>query len=297
MRENALSSKLAKEAAVRTLVDAKASCPPNGWKLVTLSWGQEPNKYSYSYDELVNEARKNGYIYEVQRNLDKSDSVFGGSIYDMGTPNWQMKVKKEYAGFSKEIQGPCRTALVEQDLTDDVIRCREEVCEYSDQYDFRMLCRSFRGYLSASVSIVDAFINRHILLAKHQGFSSPEFERLKTTTKMEDKVRLWFSCCSSDDPDVFFNSSNWCHFQELRKKRNEILHAVDPYGLYAITEIQSFLNKVRTGIGELLLKMRIAQKKPTLGFIERLRTARLVDFNQITFRADDDHQVTVFKAQ
>jgi hypothetical protein len=297
MRDNALSFKLAKEVAIRTLIDAKATCPPNGWEHVTISWGQEPNKYSYSYNQLVNEAREKGYIHELQRNLDKSDSIFGGSIYDTGTPNWQFKVKKEYAGFSKEIQGPCRTALVEQDLTDDIIRCREEACEYSNQYDFRMLCRSFRGYLSASVSIVDAFINRHILLAEHEGFSSPEFEQLKTTKKMEDRVRLWFATCSNDDPEQFFNSASWCHFQELRKKRNEILHAIDPYGLYAIQEIQTYLNKVRTGVGELLLMMRIAHKKPTLGFIERLRTARLVDFNQITFRADEKHQIKVIQAQ
>ena len=77
---------------------------------------------------------------------------------------------------------------------------------HSNEYDFRLTTRYFRAYLSACVSLLDAFINRHILVAKHEGFSSPEFSRLQTETNLEEKVRLWWAVCSEADPAPFFQS-------------------------------------------------------------------------------------------
>jgi hypothetical protein len=110
---------------------------------------------------------------------------------------------------------------------------------------------------------------------------------------MEEKVRLWWAVCSDDDPAPFFRSAMWCHFQELRTKRNEILHAVEPISIYGLKDIQVFLNKVQTGVGELLLLLRQAHKKPTLGFIEQLRTAPKVDFHRVRFRAEGEHEIKV----
>jgi hypothetical protein len=141
------------------------------------------------------------------------------------------------------------------------------------------------------VSLLDAFINRHILLAQYEGFSTPDFERLKSETKLEEKVRLWWVVCSESDPAPFFQSAEWCHFQEIRKKRNEVLHALDPISVYSLKEIQLYLNKVQTGVGGLLLRLRQAHLKSTLGFVERLRTAPLVDFMEIRFKSDGVHKV------
>ena len=54
-----------------------------------------------------------------------------------------------------------------------------------------------------------------------------------------------------------------------------------------------YLNKVQTGVGELLLLLRKAHLKPTLGFVERLRTAPKVDYHRICFRADGEHKIKV----
>lgn len=284
-----LSRELAHKAVVRTLIACGVECPKAGWHSVVVNWNDKSSAPS-RFADLVNEARGMGIVKRLQDYLDQKDTVFGGTIRDISTPNWQMKIRAELAGFSKEANGPCRTSQVEIDLTDDILHFRQAACDGSNQHDFRVTCRAFRSYLSACTSLIDAFINRHILLAKHDGFQSEAFDKLKVVTKLEDRVQLWFEVCSSKDPSSFFRSKEWCHFQEIRKSRNEILHATEPIGVYSIQEIQLALNKVRTGIGGLLLHMRSAHEKPTLGFIERLRTAPLVDFVKIQF-VKDGHRI------
>ena len=230
-------------------------------------------------------------VVRIQRYLDKSDSVFGGMIDEISVANYQMSVNTAYAGWEKQVTGPCRTSSVVMDLTEDILEYRACICKYSNEHNFRICCRYYRAYLSACLSLVDAFINRHILVAEHDGFSSPEFDRLKRTTSLEDRVCLLLQVCSEDGPSQVLQSIPWCHFQEIRKHRNEIIHAINPVFAYSLKEMWQVLNKVRTGIDELLLLLRHAHKKPTLLFIEQLRSAPTVNFQQIRFRADGNHVV------
>lgn len=291
MHKYHLSRALARETVIRTLEEAGVSCPAQGWDSLSLTWKDDEGQGQVRLRELIEEARQKGVVRRLQRYLDGKDSIFGTNMDEIATSNWNLKLGSTYAGFSREIEGPCRCAKVELDLTMDILHYRSETCCFSDQHDFRLLSRAFRSYLSTCVSIIDAFINRHVLIAEHEGFTSPEFEELKVTTNTEKRVRLWFAFCCGDDPSSFFASTEWCHFQELRKKRNDILHALDPFGMYSLREIHVFLNKVRTGVGGLLWQMRKAHKKPTLGFIERLRTAPVIDLMRITFRADGNHLI------
>ena len=288
-----LSKNAARNAVIAVLERCDTPCPRDGWDSLRLQWKQEKPSLTVSFQQLVDEARQTGIVKRLQDYLDKRDPVFGGTHEEMATPNFQFKWKTEYAGWKREVQGPCRTACVERELTDDILDYRRQACDHSNEYDFRLTARYFRAYLSACVSILDAFINRHILLAKYENFTSPEFEELKAERRMEEKMRLWCSVCSVDDPSSLYSSKPWCHFQELREKRNMILHAVDPISTYSVKEMQVFLNKVQTGIGKLLLLLRKAHKKPALGFIERLRTAPKVQFHQIRFKGDGNHRIKV----
>jgi hypothetical protein len=290
MQEYHLSEAKARQEVIRELQACGQQEPASGWKSFELTWNDSPSE-PVKFSELVAEARKNGIVARLQRYLDQTDAIFGGMIDDMMTPNWQLTISREWAGFKGEAQGPCRAGFSERDLIEDILYYRSEACARSNEYDFRATCRYFRAYLFACVSVVDAFINRHILLAHHEGFTSPEFERLKESTKPEERIRLWFVVCSTDDPGPFFESKEWCHFQEIRSKRNEVIHSVVPIGMYALREIQEYLNKVRSGVGGLLAKMRSAHGKPVLGFIQQLCTAPLVDFHQITFRAEGQHRI------
>ena len=285
-----LSRAKARKEVIRILSALGQKEPDSGWESISIDW---PNNQTTcrTFVELVQEARLTGTVRQIQDLLDKGDAVFGHSVPDLVTPNFQLFVETTFAGKHYKVQGPSRSAFSELDLTEDVLYYRSKACEFSSEYDFRATCRYYRAYLFACTSIVDAFVNRHILLAEHDGFSTPEFEKLKTATKVEDRMRLWSAVCSSHDTAPFFASEEWCHFQGLRKNRNEVIHAVEPIGVYALRDIQSDLNKVRTGVGGLLLLMRKAHEKPTLGFIERLRTAPLVDFSQIRFKAGGRHKI------
>jgi hypothetical protein len=139
------------------------------------------------------------------------------------------------------------------------------------------------------MSLVDAFINRHILLASHEGFDSAAFTRLKTARGMEERVECWLQTCSEKMTlkDIA-KRKEWCHFQELRQVRNALLHATSPFSVYSIKEIGKRLNYVRAGIGNLLLLLRTIHNKPSLMFIDRLRTAPEVQFHSITLRAGND---------
>lgn len=292
MHKYHMSRAVARQAVILSLQAAGVKEPTEGWDTLQITWNENEGTGPSSFPELIAEARAFGIVKPLQRYLDKADSIFGSTMDEIATPNWQMKLGTTYAGFSKEVEGPCRCAQVERDLTQDILHYRQEICDFSDQHDFRLLSRAFRSYLLACVSLIDAFINRHVLIAEYDGFKSPEFEELKVATNTERRVRLWFEVCSDDDPSPFFASPEWCHFQELRKKRNEIVHALDPFGMYSLREVQLFVNKVRTGVGGVLWLMRRAHKKPTLGFIERLRTAPVVDLMKIIFKADGNHEIT-----
>jgi len=291
MNKYHLSRDKARNAVIRCLGECGIDRRPDDWDSLTVTWNDDEAKSVFRFRDLVDEARLYGVVPRFQRRLDSKDPIFGGTIQEMATPNWQFTWKTSYAGFEKKAQGPFRSACVEQELTEDILEFRRLACEHSAEYDFRLTCRYFRAYLSACVSILDAFINRHVLLAKHEKFDSPEFRALQASKNLEERVRHWFTMCSEDDPTTFFGSTAWCHFQELREKRNELMHGVEPIVVYSVRDMHAYLNKVRTGVGELLLQMRTAHSKPTVGFIERLRTAPLVDFNTITFRANEPHKV------
>lgn len=293
---------LSAEKARQAVIDTCTRCgmePANGnWDKTTVNWEKTDPPFSMEFPEMVKEARRTGIVRLLQRHLDTKDGVFGGgNIEDLCTPNFQMTLTADIGGFKGEVQGPCRTSLVEKDLTDDILFYRRLVCQHSNEYDFELSARYYRNYLSACTSIVDAFVNRHILIASSQGFTSPEFEQLRNATKVETRLELWWRVCVDSDPSPLFKSVQWNHFHELRTKRNEILHAVDPIGLYSIPRMQEFLNKVRTGVGGLMLLMRKAHNKPSLGFIERLRTAPRVEYHQIHLHVDGDRCVRVHRGQ
>ncbi|HUE70846.1 MAG TPA: hypothetical protein VMP01_08140 [Pirellulaceae bacterium] len=289
------SAAKAREAVIGLFHHLGQQRPKGGWDTSTFTLARDGKSiFSMSFPDMVKEARHKGVVVALQRILDRQDGVFGGiGVFEFATANYQVKHGTEFAGFKAEVQGPCRVSLVEEDLTEDILHYRRLACNHSSDYNFRLTARYFRNYLSACTSIIDAFVNRHILVAKADGFTSPELDELERTTKVEKRLELWWNICCNSDPSPLFKSVHWCRFQEIRQKRNALLHALDPFGIYSLPEIQQYMNKVRSGIGELLLLLRAAHKKPTLGFIERLRTAPKVAYQQIHLRQDGDRVVRV----
>lgn len=237
------------------------------------------------YFELVRQVREHGVCYFLQHDLDEGDNIFGGQ-YVMTTPNWQIKINTEWAGYSKEFQGPFRNNPSEIDLSGDIEFYKDETCIESNDQDFNMCSRNYRGYLFSSIALVDAYINKHILIHSYHGLASEEFMKLKDLRNIEEKIELFVEifCCfpfSELKKSIF-----WDHFKRLKNLRNEVVHSVHPFLGIEIKEMAFNLNLSINGIGGLLRKLQEGQKRFSLAFIEQIRTSPAIHYNQITLKGD-----------
>lgn len=282
-----LSREAGRQQVLDTLARVTTSVPTNvDWHKGFVELARGDKKKRLDFADMEREARTTGVVEFIQKLLDDGDSIFGGT-FEMATPNFQMKIKTEYAGWTKEVQGPCRIGLVVNDLMEDILYYRQQVCQASADYSFREVARHYRAFLMACISLFDAFINRHILLAAHEKFDSPAFTRLKESRKVEDRMEAWFETCTDKTMKDLIRRKEWSDFQAIRQERNAILHVVDPFSVYRIREIATVLNYVRSGIGDFLKLLRSFHQKPTLLFIERLRTAPKVEFHSLRLTTGD----------
>lgn len=270
--------------------------PKQSWGEVSLTITRNGSSEVVKFHQLVRKARLSGIALEgLQEDIDNRDPVFGGS-FSLATPNYQMEITTSFAGYERKLKGPCRSAPVEQELAEDILFFRKQVCENSNSNDFLLTCRYYRAYIFSAISLVDAFINRHILWARFNGVDSPEFQQLTEEFKLENKIELWLKVFPGKELSVINKTKEWNHFKLLKEERNMITHAVEPFYGHEMSEVSNYLNYVRTGIGGLLSLLRRVQNLDTLGFIEKLRTAPKVTYEETTLRADgnlSENSVTV----
>jgi hypothetical protein len=285
-----LFRKEAEEAVINALKQCGYHKPSKkSWGEIDLIITENEQPTQVKFYQLVQKARLSGIALEGwQRQIDNNDKVFGG-FFSIATPNHQLEITNSYAGYSKNLKGPCRSSPVEQELADDILFYRQQACHYSNSTDFSLTCRYYRAYVLSCISLIDAFINRHILLLKFIGFCSEDFQKLEGAFNLEDKIDLWMKIHATRDLSAIKKTKEWNHFKVLKEERNMLTHAVEPFYGHQISEVANYLNYVRTGIGGLLRLLRNMQRLSSLGFIERLRTAPKISYNRITLRADENH--------
>src|SRR5690606_25199829 len=167
------------------------------------------------YFELVKQVREHGVCDFFQNDLDERDYIFGGQFVMM-TPNWQIKIKTEWAGYSKELQGPFRSNPSEIDLSNDIEFYKEETCVESDEHDFNMCSRNYRGYLFSSIALIDSYINKHILIHTYEGLKSEKFNQLKISKNIEEKIELFVELFCYFPFSELKQSISWDHFKKLK---------------------------------------------------------------------------------
>jgi hypothetical protein len=256
---------------------------------ITISNNKNGQTEKFKFHQLVTQARLSGIALEIlQRQRDNEDPFFGGS-FSLATPNHQLEIAVSFAGTEKKLKGPCRIAPVEQELAEDILFYKQQVCQYSNSDDFSLSCRYYRSYIFSCISLVESFINRHILIFRTQGIDSTEFQALEKTLKLEDKIDLWLKIFSNRSLSAINGTKEWNDFKLLQRERNMLTHAVEPFYGHQIKEIADYLNFSRTGIGGLLNLLRITQNLKSLGFIERLRTAPKIKYEQVTLKAENEN--------
>lgn len=291
INEKAISEKKAKENVDEILLLFGFNPP-----LLRAEWSKKKYKFNFGteikelrYLDLILEARKFGVIYSVQEYIDKADNIFGGT-FGISTPNHQLPLTTMFAGYTKTLQSPSRTVPIEQELANDILFYREETCIESEFYDFEMCCRNYRAYLFASISLIDAFINKHILIYNNIGLSNLDFKVLKENRNTDERIELLVKISSDESNILTLHQSNaWSDYKKLKDLRNNIVHSLEPFFGHSIPELADNLNLIRSGVGELLKIILKFQGKSSLGFVEKLRNAPEVFYNQITMRADGNH--------
>lgn len=256
-------------------------------QLIIRNQGSE-NEETKKYFELVQQVRVNGICGFIQTDLDRTDIVFGGT-FGLSTPNWQMKLTTEWAGYRKELKGPCRNIPSEIDISEDIEFYKEETCLESSNHDFDMCCRNYRGYLFSTIALIDSYINRHIVLFDFNGLKSTKFIELKDSKNTEHRIELFVDLFCSFTFAELKQTKAWDDFKKLKNLRNEIVHSLNPYMGIEIEEMAANLNLSIHGVGSLLKQLQDGQGRFSLGFIERVRTSPVIHYNQVTLRADGQH--------
>jgi hypothetical protein len=279
----------AKRLVTETLLSNGVKSPKGGWERASFKIGPPDKQEIKTFKELVSIARKHGIVAHIQNNIDRSDKIFGGT-FGISTPTMAFgTITSIYAGFSRTLKPPMTDQPVEIQISEDIMFYRKEACLFSNEYDFTFCTRYYRAYLTSCIALVDAFINRHILLYRFRGYKSDKFKALEKTSRLEDRLDLFLQIDTEHNLTTINGGAEWIHFKNLRKLRNEMTHINTPSLGYSITEFAEHFNYVKKGVGGLLKLIRQLQGRPTLGFIEKLRTAPIIYFNEITHKGDGNH--------
>jgi hypothetical protein len=138
--------------------------------------------------------------------------------------------------------------------------------------------RHYRGYLLSSCALVEAFLNRSIIIELDKGTKSPELEELKKPCRVERKFELWLRQFCGEELSAVNAGAEWSQYQELVQKRNSLVHAADTMLAIGLKEVTRQLNLVRRGVGGLISQLRKLQGLSPVAFAERLETAPEAQF-------------------
>jgi hypothetical protein len=279
---NAISEKKAEKNVNEPLIKSQ-------WQTKKYGFTFGPDYKEFSYLDFILSSKKTGVISQIQNNIDYSDDIFGGT-FGLSTPNFQIPITTTFAGFSKTLESPSISTPIEDALADDILFYREETCIESNNYDFEMTCRNYRAYLFTSISLIDAFINKHILIYDYRGLKSSDFDALKSSRITDERIELLVKISSSSSNiEVLHSSIAWNDYKKLKGLRNNVVHSLEPFFGHSIPEFALHLNLIRTGVGELLKMILEFQDKVSLGFIEKLRNAPEVFYHKVTLKGDGKH--------
>jgi hypothetical protein len=240
---------------------------------------QVPDKepFERTFDEMRREARETGTVWNLHPFVYGSDAYFPMTL-GISTNGAGLKIKSEYAGHVAEFAGPMRVIAIEDELSDDILWYRREACEASASTSFARCTRYYRAYILVCTSMVEAFMNRPVLLLGHFRKKVDIIEKLHRPLPFEERIELWIHAFCGNGINNLKQSTAWGHFQELREERNKLVHATRPQLGVEIRALERGLNLVREGVGGFMRKLRAMQKLPTTPFIERLESAPLVTF-------------------
>lgn len=183
---------------------------------------------------------------------------------------------------SAKLRGPARVHTIEDEFANDILEHRRGVAVNSsfEQDAFRASAMHFRAYVLTSCALVEAFLNRAVLVAASEPSPSVEIEELLRPCAMERRFELWLQefCKAPLSALRHDHQSKWSSYQALRKLRNELVHPSEVWVGFHLKQGATQLNLVREGVGGVINVMRRLQKLGPLAYAERLETAPRAEY-------------------
>ncbi|MBI2394545.1 MAG: hypothetical protein HYV09_33555 [Deltaproteobacteria bacterium] len=182
------------------------------------------------------------------------------------------------------LEGPgCATYAVVSEIAKDVLHYRAEA-ERSSSTPFWECFRAVRSYLSACISLVDAFLNRlawYVLQERSAALSPAELKTLNEfrRKKLHEKVDALFPIANGRAfPRA--TSAGWASFDRLKGWRNSYIHVNEPGFAFEVESAVAWLNECRVGVGGLLHEMNAhlgVHPHPSVLAVKHAPLARFVE--------------------
>jgi len=168
------------------------------------------------------------------------------------------------------------------ELLDDILFYRGTVAQSSHPGEmFRPAFRAFRAYLAASISAIDATLNRLAWFALNDATSPAPSNVVKLlsrkTASLDEKLQKWLPLLTGGGA-IPQNNIEWRHYQDLKRTRNSMIHVNDPEFLFSPRDAADALNLCRHGVGGLLRQISELLKRHPPPAVLRVARAPLARF-------------------
>jgi len=247
---------------------------------------QLPNGHQLDAIELVEACRQVGAPGGLQEFIDTQDSLFGG-VRLLATNSEAMSGDIVFANETFRFAGPGIVQHPTVALTEDLLEFRRQICAASERsdIDWSEIGRGYRGLILEASALFEVFMNRHLIAARSVG---------EDVSGLEDRVPFgeasdrWFEHFCPVGRDAIKAGKEWAHHQELRQLRDDMIHGNRAESAITLRTLPESLNRVTTGVGDLMCLVRKHQGRPKLGFMLRLANAPRATFNSYRARIARD---------
>ncbi|NOV28493.1 hypothetical protein [Methylomonas sp. ZR1] len=235
--------------------------------------------YKINLPKEVDIVRKSGKADVLQRLFDSKDpflNMFPGMSVATTAPGLKINITSSYGSHSVSVNAPGFIEAPEISFSDDISFYRKEAVVMFNQDDIPGFARAYRAYLLSCISLLDCVIHRYAFHIKALIPSTHDYANTKVLDSIcsfDEKLEAWMTTFAAHKIDEYKKSKYWSKFIELKTKRNEIVHSVNPHIGYDIKDSVKYLNYVQDGVGGFLAELRkYAGQSENIGFIRQVKT-------------------------
>ncbi|AEG02371.1 hypothetical protein [Methylomonas methanica] len=245
----------------------------------TIRFNSSDKIIEINFPKEIDYVRKNGRAFVLQIMADSNDHYLNmshGISVSSNARCGKIKLESNYGSHSVVVGSHSLIQAPEISFSDDISFYRKQAVIKFNENDLPGFARAYRGYLQSCVSLLDCFVHRYTFHIKSMIPSMKEYENtevLDSKCSLEERLDAWVYTFATHKMDEYKNSKYRSKFIELKTKRNEIVHAIQPHIAYDIKESVKYLNYVQDGVGGFMAELRkYSGFSENVGFIRHVKT-------------------------